>query len=417
MCDTFCYRSGSRMWFGKNSDREPNEAHEVFFVKGQVNDPGTKVKCTYLEIPEASQTYDVLLCKPVWMWGAEMGVNSHGVSIGNEAVFTRGRTPEEPALTGMDLLRLALQRSASARNALDCITGLLTTHGQGGNCGFSHPFYYNNSFLIADRNETWVLETIGRDWAAKKFLTSAAISNSLTLRSDWNEVSPGFRGLHDLAGEKSDPLVTKFSQAALRRDCVMEGLNKFTPEGSIKQAFDVLRSHHGSAPIPRDSLTTNTVCMHAGFGPIRIDQTTGSFVVDFHEDQMVIWITGTSAPCLSVFHPVMLNGHKNDTLISPEGDWRQNETLHRSAIFCPEEIVQTFRLERDVLEEDFIADMASASSVKDRLNVIELCKKRRQEFLIRWRERFSSEEKVKGHFFYRRAWRTFNNEANFQIDL
>jgi len=417
MCDTFCFRSGSRMWFGKNSDREPNEAHEVLFVKGLANDPGTKVKCTYLEIPEVPQTHDVLLCKPVWMWGAEMGVNSLGVAIGNEAVFTRGKNPEEPALTGMDLLRLALQRSTSAREAVDCVTGLLTEYGQGGNCGFSHPFYYNNSFLIADRNETWVLETVGRDWAAKRFITSAAISNALTLHSDWDEVSLGFRDLRDLAVQKRDPVVTKFSQAVLRRDCVMEGLNEIIPGGSIKQAFDVLRSHHGSVTIPRDSLTANTVCMHAGFGPIRINQTTGSFVVDFYEDQMMVWITGTSAPCLSAFHPVLLNGYKNDTRISTEEDWRENETLHRSAIFCPDDIIQIFQSERDVLENDFIDDMANASSTKDRLDIVELCQRRRQEFLTRWGKRFSSEKKIKGHLFYRRAWRIFNKEANFQIDL
>jgi dipeptidase len=405
------------LWFGKNSDREPNEAHEVLFVKGLANDPGTKVKCTYLEIPEVPQTFDVILCKPVWMWGAEMGVNSHGVAIGNEAVFTRGRNPEEPALTGMDLLRLALQRSTSARGAVDCITGLLTTYGQGGNCGFSHPFYYNNSFLIADRKETWVLETVGRDWAVKKFVTSTAISNALTLRSDWDEVSPGLRDLHDLAGQKSDPIVTRFSQAVLRRDRVMEGLIRITPGVSIKQAFDLLRSHHGSASLPRDSLTANTVCMHAGFGPIRIDQTTGSFVVDFHEDQMVVWITGTSAPCLSVFHPVLLNGFRNDTRISTEEDWRENETLHRNAIFCSDDRIQIFQSERDVLENDFIADMTNASSMKGRMDIVELCQRRRQELLTRWGERFSSEKKVKGHFFYRRAWRTFNKEANFQNDL
>ena len=63
-----------------------------------------------------------------------MGANEHGVAIGNEAVFTKVPYDKGPALLGMDLLRLALERAATARQALDVITGLLVEHGQGGNC-------------------------------------------------------------------------------------------------------------------------------------------------------------------------------------------------------------------------------------------------------------------------------------------
>lgn len=38
---------------------------------------------------QAGRTYDVILCQPHWMWGAEMGANECGVVVGNEAVWAR----------------------------------------------------------------------------------------------------------------------------------------------------------------------------------------------------------------------------------------------------------------------------------------------------------------------------------------
>ena len=72
-----------------------------------------------------AETNAVLLSKPFWMWGAEMGVNEHGLAIGNETVFTRVPYEKRPALTGMDLLRLALERAATAQKAVHIVTDLM----------------------------------------------------------------------------------------------------------------------------------------------------------------------------------------------------------------------------------------------------------------------------------------------------
>ncbi|HMN61183.1 MAG TPA: carcinine hydrolase/isopenicillin-N N-acyltransferase family protein, partial [Anaerolinea sp.] len=127
------------MIFGKNSDREPNEAQEVVMLPAKDYPAGSEVRCTYRSIPQARHTHAVLLLKPFWMWGAEMGANEFGVVIGNEAVFTRVKMEKGDGLIGMDYLRLALERAHNADEALDVMTELLAEYGQGGNCGFTHP--------------------------------------------------------------------------------------------------------------------------------------------------------------------------------------------------------------------------------------------------------------------------------------
>jgi len=79
MCDTF----GIKMsWsgtdgsiFGKNSDREPDETQLIVSYPACIDNSDEYLDCTYIKIPQAKRTNAVLLSKPFWIWGAEMGVN------------------------------------------------------------------------------------------------------------------------------------------------------------------------------------------------------------------------------------------------------------------------------------------------------------------------------------------------------
>lgn len=105
------------------------------------------------------------------MFGAEMGSNDKGVVIGNEAVWSDYKSDESDVkrLLGMDLLRLGLERSTSARNAIDVITNLLEMYGQGGPCAKDDEgFSYFNSFIVADPTEAYVLETVHNVWAVER---------------------------------------------------------------------------------------------------------------------------------------------------------------------------------------------------------------------------------------------------------
>jgi hypothetical protein len=167
MCDTVCVVTADRVLFGKNSDREPGEAQGVELIPARSGRSGA-VRCTHVQVPQVERTRAVLLSRPAWMWGGEMGANDAGVVAGNEAVFTRFKAAKR-GLTGMDLLRLALERAATAREAAQVVIELVAVHPQGGRMGFRNQnFSYFSSFLFADAREAWVLETAGLYWALEK---------------------------------------------------------------------------------------------------------------------------------------------------------------------------------------------------------------------------------------------------------
>ncbi|KAI1898159.1 hypothetical protein AGOR_G00069480 [Albula goreensis] len=191
-CDTFVALPpstvGQRIVFGKNSDRPCDEVQEVVYFPAADHGAGEMVECTYVKVEQAPHTYAVVLSRPAWLWGAEMGANEHQVCIGNEAVWGREDASDEEALLGMDLVRLGLERVDTAQKAVDVIVELLEKYGQGGNCMEDQSiFTYNNSFLISDRTEAWVLETSGKHWAAERVEEGCRnISNqySITTRID-----------------------------------------------------------------------------------------------------------------------------------------------------------------------------------------------------------------------------------------
>jgi secernin len=119
------------MLFAKSSDRPVDEAQVLRWL-GRRLASDRPVRATHVTVPDAGAAA-VLGSQPTWMWGLEHGVNEHGVAIGNEKVWTTDDPrAAPPALLGMDLVRLGLERGASADDALDAMVRLLDAHGQGG---------------------------------------------------------------------------------------------------------------------------------------------------------------------------------------------------------------------------------------------------------------------------------------------
>lgn len=380
MCDTVVAlgnstRDGSVL-FGKNSDREPNEMQVLEFHPRQYHEKKT-VRCTYIEVPQVKETYAVILSRPYWMWGAEMGVNEYGVAIGNEAVFTK-EPYSKTGLLGMDLLRLALERSKTAFEALKVVTGLLEKYGQGGACSITNPkFTYHNSFLIADTREAWVLETAGKYWVAEKVKDVRSISNCLTIGENWDLASPGLvehavemgwcKNAEDFNFARcySSWFYTYFSRGRERHSFTQKALEEKKDSITVEDVMKLLRSHSKGEGYDPAFGSMRDVCMHAG-GLTRPSQTVASYVGQLSPTLQVHWFTATSAPCLSVYKPVFFSSGIPDLgepsgVYSPKSYWWRFEKFHRKAIVNYRSLDGFFD-DRDSLESEIMGRVESIKS-------------------------------------------------------
>ena len=305
MCDTFVAlgsaTKNNKVIFGKNSDRPYSEKQTIVYFPRKRNPNESKVKCTHISIPQVEETYAVLLSKPSWMWGAEMGANEMNVVIGNEAIFDTKEPNGPPSLIGMDLVRLALERSSSAIQAVHRICDLLEMHGQGGACAEDDPtLVYHNSFLIADYKEAWVLETAGKWWTAQRINDGFRnISNALSIRSEYDIAKEGIidyaldRGYCE--DGKDFDFARCFTQGVYHEPTrySREGWGSYllqSNSGNIDPTImmEILRDHYAG------------ICMHGAF------RTTGSQVSYLSKENSVHWMTGSPHPCISFFKPFVV---------------------------------------------------------------------------------------------------------------
>lgn len=373
MCDTYvAKKAGAKDRFAilaKNSDREPNEPQAIVRLPGGATH-STRLHCTYIDIPQVEHTHEVILSKPTPMWGAEMGVNQHGLAIGNEAVFTRfGFKKTNDGLTGIDMNRLVLERCATARQGVDLLAHLVATYGQDACGGYENKsFYYHNSFLLSDGSEAWVFETADRYWAARRVTSDRyAISNGLTLEGGYDLASDQ---LEEIVRRKkfikknehfsfrkafSDKLYTHFSKCQARRGAISGQANT----GQLEEAMGILSLHTHDDPTHTDAAS---ICMH-GNSLINPSVTTGSMIIEWEDRHATCWLTGTSNPCMSVYVPYVLGGKalmdEPVTLpgLQPDGSlWWEAERLHRAILSNYRDLFALIRDDRKKLQKQIISD-------------------------------------------------------------
>lgn len=336
--------------FAKNSDRMPHtECQHLVQVPAGSHRPGSKLRCQYLEIDQVEHTHAVLLSSPYWLWGAEHGVNEHAVAIGNHTIFTKDAVASS-GLLGMDLVRLGLERGATADAAIAAIIELIERYGQGGSGYVDTDWPYHNSFLVADPVSAFVLEASGSNWALKSVEGVAAASNHTTIGTDWHRLSADCVEHARRNGWWTDSGQARFDFAAAYRDVsvvppvVSSGRYRANCEaladgaGRLDAAAfrRMMRDHFEGGDLYRpghepDDDRFFCVCRHDAVGA-----TTASMVAELRsagEVPVVCWVTFCN-PCIAPYLPVFPHGEVPAELQQGGGDrstggawWRFKDVL------------------------------------------------------------------------------------------
>lgn len=344
-CDTMIVRSEASEYganiLAKNSDRPTGEPQPLCFFEGKEYPDGATLTMTHLTIPQVRKTYSVVGCRPYWIWGFEMGYNEKGLMIANEAEFSRMDADKEDGLLGMDMLRLALERADSARGAIDVITDLLRRYGQKACASMLTYRTYENTFILADGKEAWILETAGREWAAKRAEGKRGISNcysigrEMDLRSDRLEAVA--REKRWLAPDEPFDFAKAYTGRVLSQPL---GLQRFRRSNKLLNAREtqnfetlkaILRDHYEDELIaPRFGATTGTflsICMHMrDWGEF---ETSASLLVRADEKLGVVARYAPCQPCLSVYVPVYMAGDLPTAMQTAEKKYDDNSLWWR----------------------------------------------------------------------------------------
>ncbi|GAB3433751.1 peptidase C69 family protein [Flindersiella endophytica] len=345
-CDTFVVSAaatrGGRALLGKNSDRPIFDSQPLRLLPRRPAQASRRLRLAYVEIQDDGETHAHLGGSPYWCWGHEVGLNEFGVAIGNEALFTRDVAGSVAAVKrggnvtagvlGMELVRLGLERGRTAEQAVQVMAGIVSEYGQwGSGVPGSSPAdgAYDNSFLVADPHEAWVLETSGRRWVAKRVEESSwSVSNLPTIRTAWDRASadlerhavdsgwwPPERAPFDFARAYADPgTPLQVSQIRLARSRQLLGDAIAAGGVGVEDAKRVLRDHYEdtflggpyfSAALP-DFLS---LCMHSHPAGFTWGNTASSVVCVLPApDQGLPYMWWTPlTPCTGIYVPVFVH--------------------------------------------------------------------------------------------------------------
>jgi secernin len=346
MCDSWLATRGAtstqQVIFAKNSDRPVFDCQPLVFYPRKTRKSANKVRLEYVDVPQAETTYGTLGSSPYWCWGYEEGINEHSVVIGNEAIFTKsfreaalaqkeGRGPGS-GLLGMDLVRLALERSRSASEAVERLGTLIELYGQFGS-GVPKQGH-------AEPDEGWILETAGKRWVAKRVAEGCvSISNQPSIREEWDLGSHDIRhhaiekgwwprdqkNRFDFARafiDETVPRQVSHVRAMRARQLLGDKEGQITPGWMMRIARDHYEGTFLGGPyFDAADPDLHTLCMHASSADFTWGNTASSCVAVLPKADgalPVFWWT-PGPPCNGCYVPFFVHGGGLPEIVTKAG--------------------------------------------------------------------------------------------------
>lgn len=282
--------------FGRNS-LNGGEVQEVLYFPSSGNETA---KCDSGAEIERTSTLAIIVQKSTKIfWGSESGANEKHVCV--SVVWSDGEPNDENSLKSTDIVRLTLENSSSALEAVDKIGELISQYGND-NSKFS--------FALCDLKDVWVLSTSGKLWAAEQIIEGyrRIPSNGLavTTKIDKSTENLGDKLKDQGVWDGSDELNFSKSFSALpETESWPSGEEPSNDDGSfnIRNMISTLRS------VSSDCVGSSNVSSLLDSG------------ISCH------WFTATPNPCESVYKPFVFSPNPKCSPLTKLPNTDDTETL------------------------------------------------------------------------------------------
>lgn len=204
----------------------------------------------------------------------------------------------------------------------------------------------------------------------------------------------------------------------------MQALAESTGNITVETFMRLLRNHNDgteNAFRPDKGFTGSSVCMHAGPGPIRGSQTVGSMVSHLDGEVPIHFVTGTAAPCTSIFKPVWIDapadmGPPPGAIYNEETLYWRHELLHRTML-QDMSLLEKFQSERNALEDKFIsrALLISKKDGNSRRDFSNQAFADADKLEKAWLSRLSETPNKNQSLWHKSAWKKWNRLAGIPL--